>query len=164
LGARLGVRDTRNSFYTLAPDARLALRFDDWRLSLAASFERGSATRELGETRAEVWSTGAGVGRRVALATRFAIDADAQVDYVYAALSPTSSDVNVVSTPVRGSAAQAAMVVSPRVMFDLVHLGLSLHAGYTVPRVRGAVSGDASVILDGPWYGVGAFVGLPLAP
>ncbi len=159
---RGGVRDLQRPFFSWAPEARLSATYAGWRLLLAASFEQGTAARQLGEVSARAAAAGLGIGRRFALSSNVDFDLDLQGEYVFASFEPRAQQDGVTVTSLSGSAAQLQVLGGPRLELGSLDLGLALRVGYTIPRVLGHVSQEASVHLDGLWFAGGLFIGVPL--
>jgi hypothetical protein len=126
-----------------------------------AGWETGSVYRTGG--RVQVSGTAVGIGARwgVHIAQIF-LSASGSISAMYLMLDGTPSSTAFYGGRLAGLAADPSAGLDVTVTLRAVRFGASVSVGALAPRVVGAVEGEPSVHLDGPWAGATLFVGLLL--
>jgi hypothetical protein len=124
--------------------------------------ESGEASRAGGSVAARSGGVGVGLGARLPVSERLALDASAVVSAEVAELKGISSRDDVGGHTARGLGADASLRIGPTLLLGRLRAGASLEGGLAVPRMRGQIDGDSSVIASGPWLGAGLWVGAQL--
>lgn len=121
--------------------------------------EYGQARRHRGRVNVSAVVAGPGVAWTFRADRRLGIQTSAAVLVGYTRLVGRTARGDVQPGSLGGPTAELAVDVGPRIVVGRFVLTLALQTGYTLPTVRGNVTGEPDVHLGGVWAGAGLRLG-----